>query len=314
MMWVFLAAIQNPPPTAGSSLWQLVFISFACVLVLFEVLRGWRRGLARQFARLGALMAAYFAAYFGGNLLVPLVRPLLKMPDAVLSILAGAALALAIYATINTLGTMLFRRTGQHDSFVVRIVYGVTGAVLGLFFGTFLVWLMVVSVRLLGAVADAQVRQQATAPGGAAPARSLHAVDVRRRLMSESNEESAPLMTTLARLKNSLELGTVGEAVKKSDIVPGAAYDTLRKVSMVLSDSESVRRFLSFPGAQELAQHSKIVALRDDPEIADMIAQGRFYDLLHNQKILDAANDSDLVQEIKYFNLQEGLDYALKRE
>src|SRR5207245_10439385 len=50
---------------AGSPLWQLVFVLFAFVLILFEVLRGWRRGLPRQVARLGALVAAYFAAYFG---------------------------------------------------------------------------------------------------------------------------------------------------------------------------------------------------------------------------------------------------------
>jgi len=29
---------------AGSPLWQAVFISFAVVLILFEVVRGWRLG------------------------------------------------------------------------------------------------------------------------------------------------------------------------------------------------------------------------------------------------------------------------------
>src|ERR1700736_4608841 len=100
---------------AGSPFWQLAFISFAVVLVLFEILRGWRRGLARQLARLGALIAAYFAGFFGGKLIVPLVRPFFKMPDIALSILAGAVLALVVYATINALGTILFRRTRQHE-------------------------------------------------------------------------------------------------------------------------------------------------------------------------------------------------------
>src|SRR4029077_16838148 len=58
---------------AGSPLWQLVFVSFAFLLILFEVLRGWRRGLPRQVARLAALIAAYFAAYFGGKFLAPLL-------------------------------------------------------------------------------------------------------------------------------------------------------------------------------------------------------------------------------------------------
>jgi len=46
---------------AGSPLWQVVFISFAVILILFEVVRGWRLGLMRQITRLIALGAAYAA-------------------------------------------------------------------------------------------------------------------------------------------------------------------------------------------------------------------------------------------------------------
>ena len=53
-------------------------LSIAVLLVLYEILRGWRRGGARQLTRLGALVAAYFAAYFGGKYLLPLARPFLK--------------------------------------------------------------------------------------------------------------------------------------------------------------------------------------------------------------------------------------------
>ncbi len=60
---------------AGSPLWQAVFVSFAVILLLFEVVRGWRLGLMRQLARVAALVAAYVAAFFGGRLLVPILRP-----------------------------------------------------------------------------------------------------------------------------------------------------------------------------------------------------------------------------------------------
>jgi uncharacterized membrane protein required for colicin V production len=298
---------------AGSTLWQLAFISFAVVLVLFEVLRGWRRGLARQIARLGALVAAYFAAYFGGHLIVPLVRPFLKLPDVVMSVLAGAVLALIIYAVINSLGTILFRRTSQHQSAFVRLLYGLGGAVFGLFFGGLLVWLIVVGIRSLGSVADVQVREQAaeTAPS---TGRTLHAVDVRRGVLSESNEEPASLLSSLARLKNSVEMGTFGAAVKKADVVPTNAYETLGKVGKIVSDPESAQRFLSFPGAHELSEHPKIVALRDDPEIQQLIAQGRYLDLLQDQKIIDAANDPTLFEQIKKFDLQHALDYAVEQK
>ena len=43
--------------TAGSSLWQMIFVSFALVLILFEVVRGWRLGVVRQAVRLLRLSA-----------------------------------------------------------------------------------------------------------------------------------------------------------------------------------------------------------------------------------------------------------------
>lgn len=297
---------------AGSPLWQLVFVSFAIVLVLFEILRGWRRGIARQLARLGALIAAYFAAFFGGKLIVPLLRPFFKIPDIALSILAGAVLALVVYAVINGLGTILFRRTRQHDSAMVRLLYGAGGAVLGFFFGAFLVWILVVGVRSTGAVADFQVREQSAASATGTRAQAIHAVDIRRRLFGESNEESASLLTLLARLKNSLEMGAIGDVVKQTDVVPAKTYETLGKLGQVVSSPQNAERFLSFPGARELSEHPKIVALRNDPEISEMIAQGRFVDLLQNEKIIDAANDPALVEQLKKFDLQRALDYSIQ--
>ncbi len=298
---------------AGSPVWQLIFISFAAVLILFEVLRGWRRGLARQLARLGALMAAYFVAFFGGKMIVPIARPLIKMPDIALSIIGGALLAILVYTIISTLGCMLFRRTSQHDSAVVRFVYGSTGAILGFFFGAFLVWLIVVGVRSLGAVADAQVASSRMAPATVQPA-NLHAVDIRRRSLPERSEETPNLMASLAKLKNSLELGAVGDVVKKADVVPAKTYETLGKAGKVFSNPESAQKFLTFPGARELSEQPKIVALRDDPEISEMIAQGRFVDLLQNDKVLRAANDPALIEQIKKFDLNAALDYAVEQK
>ena len=161
----------------------------------------------------------------------------------------------------------------------------------------------------IGAVAEAKVREQSSSVSAGQP-QAIHAVDVRRGLLNEPNEQSAPLLTSLARLKNSLEMGVIGEAVKRTDVIPGQTYNTLGKIGQVVSNQESAERFLSFPGADELSQHPKIVALRNDPEISQMIAQGHFVDLLQNEKIINAANDPKLVQELKKFDLQKALDYA----
>ncbi len=296
-------------PTGGSLLWQGVFLSFAAVLILFEVVRGWRLGLLRQLMRLAALVAAYAAAFFGGRFLVPITRSFLKMPDFVLSALGGATLAFVMYAVVSSMGAILFKRTGEQDSRVVQLIYGFAGAIVGLFFGFFALWLIVVSVRVVGAVADAQIRSRATVH--ASPDAASHALEVRRRFLGDGNEQSAGFAASLSRLKDSLELGAFGNAVKQTDLVSPKTYDTLTKAVAVFSSPERARKFLSFSGARELSEHPKIIALRDDPEISEMIAQKRFLDLLRDQRIIDAANDPALAERMKKFDLQRALDYAM---
>jgi uncharacterized membrane protein required for colicin V production len=259
-------------------------------------------------ARLGALVAAYFAAYFGGKFLAPLLGMFFKMPDALLSIVAGAIFALIIYVVISGIGSALFRRTSQHDSLIIRLLYGSTGALLGVFFGLFLVWMIVVAVRSVGSVADAQVREQAS------DSSVLHAVDVRRRFLGEANEDQAPLTTSLARLKNSLEMGVIGNALKKADVVPQTTYDVIEKIGAVAASPQNAERFLSFPGARELSEHPKIIALRNDQEISQMLAQGRLLELIQDPRIIDAANDADLHARLKKFDLNAALSYATQKQ
>jgi hypothetical protein len=63
-----------------------------------------------------------------------------------------------------------------------------------------------------------------------------------------------------------------------------------------------------------LSEHPKIVALRDDREISEMIAQKRFLDLLRDQRMIDAANDPALAERIKKFDFQRALDYAMEQK
>jgi Colicin V production protein len=299
---------------AGSPLWQVVFISFGVILILFEVVRGWRLGLMRQITRLIALGAAYTAALLGGSLFVPVARSFLKVPDPVLSILCGAILAFAAYVLVSGVGAILFKRTAQQESGAVRLIYGFAGAIVGLFFGLFLLWLTVASVRAIGALAEGQAaRRSGTAAHGAQDATS-HALDVRRRFLSEPDEGNPALAISLARLKNSLELGLVGSVLKSTDPISQRTYETLEKAGNVLSSPERAQKFLTFPGARELAEHPKIVALRSDPEIADLIARGRFFDLLQNPRVIEAANDPVLAQRVRKFDLQHALDYALEKQ
>jgi hypothetical protein len=88
----------------------------------------------------------------------------------------------------------------------------------------------------------------------------------------------------------------------------------VEKTGRVLSSPECTQKFLTFPGARELSEHPKIVALRSDPEIADLITHGRFLDLLQNPHVIEAANDPVLAERIKKFDIQHALDYALEEK
>ncbi len=300
---------------SGSALWQTIFVSFAIVLILFELIRGWRLGLMRQLARLVALLAAYAAAIFGGRLLLPIARPFLKMPDAVIAIIAGVIVALVVYSVISSLGRILFRRTDQQISTSLRVLSGLSGAALGLFFGLLMVWLMVVTIRSLGAVADGQVRGQGIAENFGTPPQAVHAVySPDAEIPAPKLNEPSNFVGLLARLKNSVERGVVGRIMEKTDPVPQATYDMLGKLGRLLSAPDRAQRFLSYPGVQQLSDNPKIVALRNDPEILDLISDGRVFELLRNDKILAAANDPALVNQIKKLDLRGALDFALGPE
>lgn len=263
----------------------------------------------RQLVRAAAIVAAYAAGIFGGPLLLPLMRPFLKVPDIVISIGAGATLALIVYFAVVTIGSILFKRTAQQEAGAIRWLYGICGAIAGIFFGLFTLWLIVIGIRSLGAVADAQLQTQAAQRPFRAAAPRASSEEYSR----SGSANALPLVSDLARLKNSIELGPVGDAVKSADIVPDGTYETLGKVGQIVSNPESAERFLSYPGAKKLTGNPRIVALRDDPEIMQMIQEGRFLDLLKDRRIIEAMNDPALAAQVRDFQFQKALDYAVER-
>jgi hypothetical protein len=292
--------------TSGSTLWQIVFLSFAVVLLSFEVIRGYRLGLPRQLMRGAAIICAYAAAYFGGQILVPLLQPILKWPDFILSMIGGAILALVIYGLIASLGSILFKRTAQHGSGTVRLVYGFSGALTGIVFGLFFIWLILVGIRSVGSIADAQAEARPQQDAPVSPRRD--------RPDAVQNFDADSVTAFLARLKNSVELGKLGDVIKKSDVTPPGVYQMLKDAGTVCANPESARRFLDFPGAVELSEHPKIVALRNDPEIESLIRQGRILELLQHPRVLAAANDPTLVERVKQFDLKKALEFAAQKK
>jgi hypothetical protein len=173
--------------------------------------------------------------------------------------------------------------------------------------------LTVVAVRSLGAIANAQLHAQAAQESARKQQIAPRRIYPDRRLPADSEPRSQPLVASLAKLKNSIELGTIGNAVKTADVVPPGTYETLGKLGQVLSNRQSAERFLYYPGAKELTENPKIVALRNDPEIIQMIEEQRFLDLLQDKRLIDAVNDPALAAQVRSFDFQKALDYAMKR-
>ena len=301
------AAIANSPPTSASaSTWQLVFISLAVVILLLEIIHGWRLGLIRQLVRVIAIIVAYGCGFFAAKATVPIMRSYLKLPDPVLAILGAAILAFILFAVINLTGAFLFKKTAQHSSPVTRLIWGIAGALLGVLLGIFTLWLTFTGIRMVGSVA--QARLQTPNPRGVTP-RPIGTVDPAAQPAPPN-----PLMTMLADMKSSLENGHVGKAVRAVDPLPPTLYRGLEKAGEVASNPQSAERFLSFPGAREISEHPKVVALRNDRQIMELIARGQVFELMKNQHMIDALNDPSLQARIKNFDFERALDYALQKK
>ena len=305
-----LAAITTSPPVVGSaSGWQLVFVSLAIVILLLEIIHGWRLGLIRQLVRVIAIIVAYSCGFFAANATIPIMRSYFKLPDPILAVIGGAILGAILFVAINLIGAFLFKKTAQQQSRLVRLVWGSSGALLGIALGLFTLWLTFTGIRMLGSVAEARLRMQ-NVPARAAQASGPAQVQSQARTLPAAPN---PLMTLLADMKNSLEGGRVGAVVQAVDPLPPAVYRGLEKAGEVASNAESAERFLSFPGAREISEHPKVVALRNDRQVIELIATGQIFEVIKNQRMIDAMNDLSLQAKIKKFDLERALDYALQK-
>src|SRR5437870_3824028 len=153
-----LSAIANPQPaTMAAPGWQFAFVSLAIVVLLLEIIHGWRLGLIRQLVRVIAIVVAYSCAFFAARATVPLMHSFFKLPDPILALLGGAILAAILFAAINLIGAFLFKKTAQQESRFIRLIWGSTGAFLGILLGLFTIWLGFAGVRMVGSVADPRV-------------------------------------------------------------------------------------------------------------------------------------------------------------
>jgi hypothetical protein len=151
----------------------------------------------------------------------------------------------------------------------------------------------VLAIRFLGTVAQAEVNIAKT------PAAQRQGVT------------ASPMAVELARFKRSIDSGPAGALINGTDPVPQRMYLILEKMTRVISNIDSMRRFVTYPGTKVLSQNPRIVALQRDPDIARQVVHGNFMGLLGNPKIVAAVNDPSLEGLVRSFELEKALDYAL---
>ena len=258
---------------------------------------GWRQGVLRQLMTLAAIACAYAAAYFGAASAAP-VFAFLKYPPQVTTLIGGTAVGCATFLGLHGLRRWLFKRTAQQKNPTIRLSYGILGAILGVVFGSLVFLLTTGLVRAVSTVAKSRLGDIE---------KENHAAPI---LLPE---DPGPLVRNFAKLGTALDEGKSGAFLQRYDAVPAThVFATLAKLGIMISRPEAVDRFLAYPGVEKLASHPKLVAVKNDPEIADLLISHSFVRLLRHEKVLALATDSEFSALMKQMEFEKALDFALK--
>jgi len=273
--------------TDGSEYWRNVFFALAGGWILLSFLRGWTQGILRQvlvpLAVVGAFVAVILVTPTASGYLYQNTR----LPSSASALLLGFAIWLFVYNLLVFLGGIIFKRTRDQDLTIVRLVFGVGGAVIAVVYAFLQIWVIVVGIRIFGRVAEDQIAVQST-----------------------RNAVSSGLVVGLDRLKNSLELGSGKVILDQLDPVPPDAYRRLGQCSQLLGNPRAFGRLLESPAFRGIWENPRIRTLQADPEILEAIRRGDFLSILSNPKVFALWTDPSIRALLSGDQLQAACDYA----
>lgn len=277
---------MNAPSGAGL---QTVILIFCAVVLLYSAWRGWRLGVVRAVLNLAIFTVAYFIGLAAAHTLLPVFRWILPLPDIGIMLLIGGIVGIIVCIALFLLSAVLFKRTAHHRSPVLKLFFGIGGALVGIIFGLLVLWSCISLVRLAGVVAESRESR---------PSRG-----VRDRVAKKAVE-----------LKRSLEEGPSGAVIESVDVLPPEFYRTLAKIARVTTSEASMQRFLDYPGLAPIIEHPRMVALLSDPEVNELALQKNYLGLMTQKSVIEAVNDPDLAEKLRTVDLEKALDYALEVE
>jgi hypothetical protein len=271
--------------TDGSEYWRNLFFALAGGWVLLSFFRGWTQGILRQLL----VPLAVFGASVAAILITPTASGNLyqntQLPGSALFL--GLAIWLLAYNLLVLVGGIVFKRTRDQDFAIVRLVFGGGGAAVAVVYAFLQIWVVAVGIRVFGRVAEDQIAVQ-----------------------SSRNAVSSGLVVGLARLKNSLELGSGKVVLNQLDPVPPEAYRRLDQCSQLLANPRAFGRLLESPALRGIWENPRIRALQSDPEVLEAIRRGDFLSVLSNPKVFALSTDPSIRVLLLGDQIQAACDYA----
>jgi hypothetical protein len=267
--------------------------------LLWNFVRGWKAGPARMAVAFGAVAVGYIGALFFGDALVSPLRPLLGFPDLMLLAVGRALVGVLCYLLVVGIGAVLFKRTSQQGVGLLLLLYGLSGAALGLLFGAVVVWTLILAVRFTGAIAEGR-----SAPGAPAEAKA-DASDATGALANR-------VLNTTLSWKKDLESGPISPVVKAADPFVARDYEVMTKTGRVLARPEAMKRFLEAPAIKPLIRDPRFQALLADPEVVRLAKEQNYALLLRSSTVVEFLNDPATLAQIKALDFESVLNYALQ--
>jgi hypothetical protein len=275
----------------GSPFWQTAFLFAGAIFLLLLTWRGWRAGLFRSGVNFAAIFVSAVFGLLAAEVAADPFGGLRYLLGFLTGVVVGGGLAVFLFFAIWLVGALTFKQT-EHFAFgPLRFIWGVGGALFGFLIGLALLFGSISAVRTLGVLAESRVEGS----------ESAEALDSRARLA-----------VGLVRLKKSLELGSVGRLLASADPLPPQFYQLAAQIGTLTSDQEKMRRFLDYPGIQEVLQNPRVVDLFADPDLLRAWQNKNVLKILNNQAVAAVWKDPVLAEQLRKVDLSAALKFALE--
>ena len=274
----------------ASPFWQNAFLVGVLVAVGWCIWSGWRSGLARGVVSIMGMVAGCFVGAVAGAAVGAIAGAAIPLYGGLIGMLVGVAAGLAAYVAVSFLGALLFKRTAQQPTAVLRLIYGLGGALIGIFVGVSVFWGALLFVRGIGGFCEATVRGKSGFYGLPIP---------------------APAARAMVKLKLSVEAGETGKFLDSLDVMPAEYYRIMEKLGRLAADPAAARKFITYPGIEDVLKDLRFTDLTNDSEIQELARTQNAAALVRNPKMLDAVKDPGLIAKLQKIDIEKALDYAL---